>query len=1183
MWENISLCSDVLEGAWYWLYDDEKKQRLQKVKQLIRESIDNSQRTLVSDSKITISLAVFGNQGKGKSLMLNFLLNLLPDSLPELPDIHKAEMGPLPSGIGKSMTPVPVYVRYGKNVQVLLRKNDPGANPDVWVPEEELDGGTMTHLKSVLEAKFNEVERLNDASCVELQGPFPVLGYLNERATTASGHLVDVEFVDLPGCGAEIGDDKISDHLSMANIVLFFSSADLRSGRPVSSECIAQIFRKHKGFEFESRPKLVHVVNDQETSSLSSCNYEEQERGKKEDLKKAWSNFFTTISEDDSVRAKLPQLNAEPLLEKLSDESDLIYFRTESPRFLASLERVINDHVQSVMVKQIIHPFLQDVHWSAKKLKERNKDSRYKEKKERKSRYIEPTGTSFELVLNMDRKIDLVSSFMDKTNLAVHSDIESVYSFLYSKFLHFNETEKFLLDMLRESLKTFTSKLIHKFAVANWSTLQDIPSDELFEIVSMGRVQEFCENTAPGNLHQVINKGKTQDLFSSGDKTRWSSACDEERKALCGRFLHTLLERTGDSLVKGTRQKQQKTKSCFQFIQQLTKDVGELITISSSYNPTRATMLELLNDKLSKVISFCIDSIREINPHPSLDVQSDISLPKKMVNAREDEKIPSQSSHEKIIEEITDLLKRLKEGKGNPRRKEDGVIYRLETKLKLKHGDLELQQSRNVDHLLWALALVNVLSDKNHFDVDLDPSLVLDQPRDAEVERLLSLARERLFAYQKSHVTCKVVNVESSPGEVPVIRLQKGKQENCLEVLVSPVIHDRLDTIRKESKDPSQDLAPIFIPTIRPGPTPDIEGNYYLEEDPWSRSRKVEEEGEGIKETKVSGIFLVVEPQHLSTLQATIARRRHPKASDVNLMYVVLPQDGRGIGVTRSIIKLLAECFDFFLYWTVDDDIQFMYQFDENVHRWCKCSLTRGLLFGQRVFQTCLKTTVKELSVVEVLNALEEVTSNWPSFAQEMKANAYQLLLDKNRLDEVQKNPNLLHEPFSNIPEACGGDSQNEAQMKAFERAFVNKCKELLFKDTVNHIASVSIAHEKTKKSDFVSKYPKAHYLRSEQRSRVVLNNAYALKGRNFVTDEMIFIEEEFQVRDEEKCCTPHWGIRDSDRSFSSALTVGGVINYQAIQVFYTQKKLRSVFDRVSTSFVPSQSAHSSEDMDDDE
>jgi len=1173
-----------LEGAWYWLYDDKKKQRPQKVKNLIRESIDNFQRTLVSDSKITISLAVFGNQGKGKSLMLNFLLNLLPDTLPELPDVHKAEIGPLPSGIGRSKTPVPVYVRYGKNVRVLLRKNDPDANPVVWVSEEELGGGTITHLKNALEAKFEEVERLSDASCVEVEGPFPVLRHLNERATTASSHLVDVEFVDLPGCGAEVGDETISDHLSVANIVLFFNSADLRSGRPVSSECIAQIFRRHKGFEFESRPKLVHVVNDEEKSTKSSSSFEEQEKEKKEDLEKAWSCFLSSSSEDDSVRSKLPQLNAEALLEKLKGESDLIYFHAENPRFLASLERVVNDHVHSVMVKKIIHPFLQDIYWAAKKLKARYKDIRYTEKK--RSDYIDPPETSFELELNRDTASDLTTFFMDQTELTLHSDLESMYFFLYNKFLYSSYTIGFVLEMLKESLEVFTSKLI--FEISSKSRLQDIPSDELCEMLVKGRVQEFCENTAPGYLRQVLDKGKTQiHSPSKQEKTDWSSGSDVERKSLLRGFLQRLLERTRDSLAKGTRGKQKK-KSCYELIQQLTQDARDLIAISCADNPIRASMLEQLNVNLTKVINFCIDSIREINPHPSLDVQSKISLPEKMMNAHKDEKIPLQSSHKKIIEEVTDLLKRLKEGKGKRRSKE--VIYQLETKLKLKHKVLELQQSRNVDQRLWELALVNVLSDKDHFDVHLDPSLVLDHPPNTEVERLLSLARERLFAYQKSHVTCKVVSVDSLSAEVPIIRLQKSKQEeNCLEVLVSPVMSEKLDTIRKESIDPWKHLVPIFIPTVRPGPTPDIQGNFFLEEDPWSRSGIVEEEGEGMEETRVENsqssvlnLFLVVEPQHLHTLQATIDRRRHTKTRNVNLMYVVLPQNGRGIGVMRSIIKLLAECFKFSLYWTIDDDIQFMYQYDGNDHRWRKCSITRGLLFGQRVFQTCLEETVKEFPYFEGFKLFTEITSNWPSFAEKTKAAACQLLMDRQSLADVQKNPNLLHQPFSNIPDDCGGDSQKEEELKAFERAFVDKCRERLFKHTINHIASVSIAHENTKKSDFMSKYPKAHYMRSEQRSQVVLNHAYALKGRNFVTDEMLLIDEEFQVRDDDKCSTPHWGIKGSEKSFSSALTVGGVISYQAIQVFYSQKKrLRSVFDMVSTSFVPSQAEHSSEDMDD--
>ena len=145
---------------------------------------------------------------------------------------------------------------------------------------------------------------------------------------------------------------------------------------------------------------------------------------------------------------------------------------------------------------------------------------------------------------------------------------------------------------------------------------------------------------------------------------------------------------------------------------------------------------------------------------------------------------------------------------------------------------------------------------------------------------------------------------------------------------------EKLDAIRKEFKDRSQHLAPIFVPTTRPGPTLDIQGNYFLEEDPWSKGlllddsseEKMEREGEGKQhDEQTSGlclnIFLVVEPQQLSTVQTTINGLQHSTVSDMNLIYVVLPQSGRGIGVTRAIIKILAECINFsFIVYSRDKD-----------------------------------------------------------------------------------------------------------------------------------------------------------------------------------------------------------------------------------------------------------------------
>lgn len=230
LWEKISLCSDVMEGAWYVLYDDQKKSsRPEKIKKLIRESIDNFHNKLVSDSKICISLAVFGPLGAGKSFLLNFVLNQ------GLPDMYQVKSGPLPSASGGSQTPLPINIKWGNKVQVLLHKQENGAIPDIWFPEESLGIGTLARVNELLKMKFKDAVNFSDAKCVELQGPFPVFQYLKERSMTTSGHLeleVDVEFVDIPGRGDEKGNQSIDTELSNADVVLFFEEG--KSGRPVS-------------------------------------------------------------------------------------------------------------------------------------------------------------------------------------------------------------------------------------------------------------------------------------------------------------------------------------------------------------------------------------------------------------------------------------------------------------------------------------------------------------------------------------------------------------------------------------------------------------------------------------------------------------------------------------------------------------------------------------------------------------------------------------------------------------------------------------------------------------------------------------------------------------------------------------------------------------------------------------
>ena len=80
-----------------------------------------------------------------------------------------------------------------------------------------------------------------------------------------------------------------------------------------------------------------------------------------------------------------------------------------------------------------------------------------------------------------------------------------------------------------------------------------------------------------------------------------------------------------------------------------------------------------------------------------------------------------------------------------------------------------------------------------------------------------------------------------------------------------------------------------------------------------------------------------------------------------------------------------------------------MYQFDENDRKWHKCSLTRGLLFGQRVFQKCLTKTVKELSFAERFALVTEMMQKCPEYGLKTKQSAMFLLADKELFAKVLK------------------------------------------------------------------------------------------------------------------------------------------------------------------------------------
>ena len=162
--------------------------------------------------------------------------------------------------------------------------------------------------------------------------------------------------MDIPGRGDEKGNQSIDTELSNADVVLFFEVG--KSRRPVSSEDIAHIFGRLEEVQFTSRPKLVHLVNDRlHPSSETASDFDLLQEQKREDLKRAWWSFLSSIVDQENrpgcykdVREKLPQLNGEALLDKLSQESDVIYFHSDNSGFLDSMKEVINDQVRNVKI-----------------------------------------------------------------------------------------------------------------------------------------------------------------------------------------------------------------------------------------------------------------------------------------------------------------------------------------------------------------------------------------------------------------------------------------------------------------------------------------------------------------------------------------------------------------------------------------------------------------------------------------------------------------------------------------------------------------------------------------------------------------------------------------------------------------------------------------------------------------
>ena len=98
--------------------------------------------------------------------------------------------------------------------------------------------------------------------------------------------------------------------------------------------------------------------------------------------------------------------------------------------------------------------------------------------------------------------------------------------------------------------------------------------------------------------------------------------------------------------------------------------------------------------------------------------------------------VPLQYGYEKVVKEVKDLLRR------STAKASADAIRKLETQLNLGKGGLGLPD--NADHRLWAKVLINVLSDKDHFNIPLEDCFLFD---DINIRRNKCIITSRRIDY----------------------------------------------------------------------------------------------------------------------------------------------------------------------------------------------------------------------------------------------------------------------------------------------------------------------------------------------------------------------------------------------------------------------------------------------------
>ena len=357
----------------------------------------------------------------------------------------------------------------------------------------------------------------------------------------------------------------------------------------------------------------------------------------------------------------------------------------------------------------------------------------------------------------------------------------------------------------------------------------------------------------------------------------------------------------------------------------------------------------------------------------------------------------------------------------------------------------------------------------------------------------------------------------------------------------------------------------------------------------------------GLEKDRPATIIVVCEPRNIERFirnfgRGSTAAVMHPH---VRLVWALLPVSHAFFGFAMSVGKLLAEALSFSRYWTVDDDLSAIHQY-ENPGKWFLSSFRRCLMFGQRTLEHATERCYKELDLAAFIACAQRGVAVAPPAELSQLLPELITLVSKawsSHGKRLIRDPELLLQlTLGNVvgPSDCKvlrGLTERELVLAAVAGSIKEQGRVAL-----DSIAGVSVSHARNKRAGYVHKSGDSNFRKSNQRYQFVLHNSAALVGHNLVPDETLLGSQPWHTCMSDitplsvKTALEQYrhnftnGCKSADHQFTRGLAALGMHGYQ----IYNFTHLRLEFPQGQgnayiTTDAESMAADSSEDEEEEE